>query len=80
MGQCVVLCGSNHRAILVPMEKEGGNQATPVLLASANGFGLACLSERSISFTLMVHHIVLYKLKPEVTPARVEAMMMWPHV
>ena len=24
----------------------------------------------------MVHHIVLYKLKPEVTPARVEAMMM----
>src|SRR5438094_3603572 len=28
------------------------------------------------SFTLMVHHLVLYKLKPEVTPARVEAMMM----
>ena len=24
----------------------------------------------------MIHHIVLYKLKPEVTPARVEAMMM----
>ena len=24
----------------------------------------------------MVHHVVLYKLKPEVTPARVEAMMM----
>ncbi len=24
----------------------------------------------------MVHHIVLYKLKPEVTPARVETMMM----
>ena len=24
--------------------------------------------------------IVLYKLKPEVTPARVEAMMMCPHV
>src|SRR5437762_12713929 len=24
----------------------------------------------------MVHHIVLYKLKPEVTPARVEEMMM----
>jgi hypothetical protein len=24
----------------------------------------------------MVHHIVLYKLKHEVTPARVEAMMM----
>ena len=33
-------------------------------------------SETPISFTLMVHHIVLYKLKPEVTPARVEAMMM----
>jgi hypothetical protein len=32
--------------------------------------------ETPISFTLMVHHIVLYKLKPEVTPARVEAMMM----
>ncbi|MEP6698251.1 MAG: Dabb family protein [Verrucomicrobiota bacterium] len=24
----------------------------------------------------MVHHIVVYKLKPEVTPARVEEMMM----
>ena len=24
----------------------------------------------------MVHHIVLYKLKPEVTPARLEEMMM----
>src|SRR2546426_12186698 len=24
----------------------------------------------------MIHHIVLYKLKPEVTPARIEAMMM----
>src|SRR3954469_12158468 len=24
----------------------------------------------------MVHHIVLFKLKPEVTPARVEEMMM----
>src|SRR5437016_4752580 len=24
----------------------------------------------------MIHHVVLYKLKPEVTPARVEAMMM----
>jgi len=30
----------------------------------------------AISFTLMVHHIVLYKLNPEVTPARVEEMMM----
>jgi hypothetical protein len=32
--------------------------------------------EPPISFTLMVHHVVLYKLKPEVTPARVETMMM----
>jgi hypothetical protein len=24
----------------------------------------------------MVHHVVLFKLKPEVTPARVEEMMM----
>src|SRR6266496_4263074 len=32
--------------------------------------------ETPISFTLMVHHIVLYKLKHEVTPARVEEMMM----
>jgi hypothetical protein len=32
--------------------------------------------ETPISFTLMVHHVVLYKLNPEVTPARVEEMMM----
>ena len=32
--------------------------------------------ETPITFTLMVHHMVLYKLKPEVTPARVEEMMM----
>jgi Stress responsive A/B Barrel Domain len=32
--------------------------------------------ETPISFTLMVHHLVLYKLKPEVTPARIEEMMM----
>src|SRR5438477_9080199 len=32
--------------------------------------------ETPISFTLMVHHVVLYKLKPEVAPARVEEMMM----
>ena len=37
---------------------------------------LRVLSETPISFTLMVHHVVLYKLKPEVTPARVEEMMM----
>jgi hypothetical protein len=32
--------------------------------------------ETPISFTLMVHHLVLYKLKPEITPARIEEMMM----
>lgn len=28
------------------------------------------------ALAFMIHHVVLYKLKPEVTPARVEAMMM----
>ena len=37
---------------------------------------LHATGETPISFTLMVHHIVLYRLKPEVTPARVEEMMM----
>jgi hypothetical protein len=32
--------------------------------------------EPPISFSLMVHHVVLYKLNPDVTPARVEEMMM----
>jgi Stress responsive A/B Barrel Domain len=32
--------------------------------------------EPPISITLMVHHIVLYKLNSDVTPPRVEAMMM----
>ena len=41
-----------------------------------HGFALARALETPISFTLMVHHIVLYRLKPEVTPARVEEMMM----
>jgi len=45
-------------------------------LARATDSDLRVLSETPISFTLMVHHIVLYKLKTEVTPARVEAMMM----
>ena len=31
---------------------------------------------RLIPLASMIHHIVLYKLKPEVTPARVEEMMM----
>ena len=38
--------------------------------------GLHGTLEPPISFTLMVHHIVLYKLNSEVTPARVEEMMM----
>jgi hypothetical protein len=51
----------------------------------ANRIGSAPLATHShlrgtlktpISFTPMVHHIVLYKLNPEVTPARVEEMMM----
>lgn len=45
-------------------------------LHRVNDSDLRVSSETPISFTLMVHHIVLYKLKPEVTPARVEAMMM----
>ena len=38
----------------------------------------ACVSRRNrlIALAFMIHHIVLYKLRPEVTPARVEAMMM----
>lgn len=31
---------------------------------------------RLIALASMIHHVVLYKLKPEVTPARVEEMMM----
>src|SRR5256885_5042565 len=31
---------------------------------------------RLIPLASMIHHVVLYKLKPEVTPARVEEMMM----
>src|SRR5256886_17451811 len=45
-------------------------------LSRATDADLRVLSETPISFTLMIHHVVLYKLKPEVTPARVEAMMM----
>jgi len=45
-------------------------------LSRATDSDLRVLSETPISFTLMIHHVVLYKLKPEVTPARVEAMMM----
>src|SRR3954463_8067569 len=43
-------------------------------------FGLVTTCEarwnRLIPLASMIHHIVLYKLKPEVTPARVEEMMM----
>jgi len=41
-----------------------------------SGLHLHATLETPISFTLMVHHIVLYRLKQEVTPARVEEMMM----
>jgi hypothetical protein len=66
----------------VPMDRfayirqSGGNQAMPCSPARATDSDLRASSETPISFTLMVHHVVLYKLKPEVTPARVEAMMM----
>jgi hypothetical protein len=50
--------------------------AAPVWFRRPTDSDLRALSETPISFTLMVHHVVLYKLKPEVTPARVEAMMM----
>ena len=43
---------------------------------SANRLDLHGALETPISFTLMVHHIDLYKLNAEVTPARVEEMMM----
>ena len=51
-------------------------------IATKNGalrgslIALDATPEPPISFTLMVHHVVLYKFKPEVTPARVEEMMM----
>src|SRR5438045_8827006 len=46
------------------------------MLCSGCGFMLQRTLETPISLTLMVHHVVLYKLNPEVTPARVEEMMM----
>jgi hypothetical protein len=58
------------------MYQKGGNHATPSCFPRATDSDLRASSETPISFTLMVHHVVLYKLKPEVTPARVEAMMM----
>jgi hypothetical protein len=33
-------------------------------------------ANRLIALASMIHHVVLYKLRPEVTPARVEEMMM----
>jgi hypothetical protein len=45
-------------------------------LCPAVDSGLRGTSEPPISFTFMVHHIDLYKLNSDVTPARVEAMMM----
>ena len=53
-------------------------QRSPLLerVSRAADSHLHATLETPISFTLMVHHIVLYRLKPEVTPARVEEMMM----
>ncbi|MDQ6808726.1 MAG: Dabb family protein, partial [Verrucomicrobiota bacterium] len=41
-----------------------------------SGFALARRWSAAYNSPSMVHHIVLFKLKPEVTPARVEEMMM----
>ena len=58
--------------------KIGGDTKPPFLerAARAADSHLRTSSETPISFTPMVHHAVLYKLKPEVTPARIETMMM----
>jgi hypothetical protein len=55
---------------------KGWQSSDACLASSAMDSDLRASSEPPISLTLMVHHVVLYKLKPEVTPARVEAMMM----
>lgn len=47
-----------------------------IRLASGVDSDLRGTLEPPISITLMVHHIDLYKLNSDVTPARVEAMMM----
>jgi hypothetical protein len=47
-----------------------------VIVLGGKDSSLHAALETPINFTLMVHHIVLYRLKPEVTPARVEEMMM----
>jgi hypothetical protein len=58
--------------------KIGGGPRLPFVkpTSSGNGLDLHGALETPISFTLMVHHIDLYKLNAEVTPARVEEMMM----
>jgi hypothetical protein len=48
----------------------------PVIFARARIRTCALHGNRLKALASMIHHIVLYKLKPEVTPARVEAMMM----
>ena len=58
---------------------EFGAEPRPPFLECASQAAFSDLRltrETPISFTLMVHHIDLYKLKSEVTPARVEEMMM----
>jgi hypothetical protein len=54
----------------------GRSRGRKSCFSEATDSDLRASSETPISFTLMIHHVVLYKLKPEVTPARVEAMMM----
>jgi len=63
------------RHIIIHLLSESDGERLAVLLSGMYS-DLRAASETPISFSLMVHHVVLYKLKPEVTPARVEAMMM----
>jgi hypothetical protein len=44
------------------------NGSRTVVSVSATDSDLRGALEPPITFTLMVHHVVLYKLKPEVTP------------
>jgi hypothetical protein len=66
-GNVVVLCGRNYRAILSLWKRKVAIKRRLSCLPQPTDSDLRVLSETSISFTLMVHHIVLCKLKPEVT-------------
>jgi hypothetical protein len=58
------------------MRKRGAIKPSLSRFPRAADSDLHGAGETPISFTLMVHHVVLYRLKPEVTHARVEEMMM----